>query len=93
MAAPAARVELSAEVAGAAVGLSGRVTGAAGGSLELWQETNAGSTLVAAPPLAPDGTFAFTDTPPAGPVTYRAVYRDTASGLPLGSLLRSVLGS
>ena len=91
-AAPAAHVELSAAVAGAAVGLSGSVTGGAGGSVELWRETTAGSTLVAAPPLGPDGTFAFTDTPPAGPVTYRAVYRDPASGLPLASLQRSVLG-
>jgi hypothetical protein len=42
-------------------------------------------------PLAADGSFALADTPPAQPLTYRAVYRD-ANGLPVASLVRSVLG-
>jgi hypothetical protein len=43
-------------------------------------------------PLAADGTFTLTDLPPSRPLTYRAVYRD-ASGVPLASLVRTVLGA
>jgi hypothetical protein len=90
---PAARVELSAAVSGASFTLAGRVTGATGGGVELWRETQAGAELVATLPLAPDGSFAATDLPPVRPLVYRAVYRDPASGLPLGSLVRTVLGA
>jgi len=89
---PTASVVLSAAVSGSAFTLSGRVSGASGGSVEIWRETQAGSELLATLPLAADGTFALTDTPPVRPLTYRAVYRD-ANGLPLASLVRSVLGS
>jgi hypothetical protein len=90
---PAARVALSDSVSGASVALSGSVTGAAGGSVELWRETANGAELAAAVPLAADGSFSYTDTPSSRPVTYRAVYRDPASGLPLASLLRTVVGA
>jgi hypothetical protein len=89
---PAATVELSAAASGAAFLLSGRVTGAAGGSVEIWRETQAGPELLTTLPLAADGSFALTDTPPQRPLTYRAVYRD-ANGLPLSALVRSVLGA
>ena len=89
---PTTRVALSAAVSGAAFNLSGSVTGGGGGSVEIWRETEAGAELLATLPLAADGTFALTDTPPARPLTYRAVYRD-ANGLPLSSLVRSVLGA
>jgi hypothetical protein len=89
---PSAGVELSAAVSGATFALSGRVTGAQGGTVEVWRETQTGSELLATLPLAADGTFALTDTPSQRPLTYRAVYRD-ANGLPLSSLLRSVLGA
>ena len=92
-ASPAARVELSAAVSGASFALAGRVTGATGGGVELWRETQAGAELLATLPLAPDGSFAATDLPPVRPLVYRAVYRDPASGLPLASLVRTVLGS
>lgn len=91
--APAAHVDLSASVSGATFSLAGRVTGVSGGSVELWRETQAGSELVATLPLAADGTFAATDLPPARPLVYRAVYRDPASGLPVASLVRTVLGA
>jgi hypothetical protein len=89
---PTASVELSAAVSAAAFSLSGRVTGASGGTVEIWRETQTGAELVTTLPLAADGTFALTDTPPQRPLTYRAVYRD-ANGLPLSSLVRSVLGA
>jgi hypothetical protein len=89
---PAVTVQLSAAVSGAAFLLSGRVTGVSGGSVEIWRETEAGAELVTTLPLAADGTFSLTDTPPERPLTYRAVYRD-ANGLPLSSLVRSVLGA
>jgi len=92
--APAARVELSVAVSGASFSLSGRVSGgASGGSVELWRETQAGSELVSTLPLAADGTFAATDLPPVRPLVYRAVYRDPASGLPVASLWRTLLGA
>jgi hypothetical protein len=89
---PTAGVELSAAVSGASFILAGRVSGANGGSVEIWRETQSGAELLTTLPLAADGTFGLTDTPPARPLTYRAVYRD-ANGLPLSSLVRSVLGS
>jgi hypothetical protein len=91
-AAPTASVELSAAVSGAAFSLAGRVTGGNGGSVQIWRETQAGAELLATLPLAADGAFALLDTPPRGPLTYRAVYHDV-NGLPLSSLVRSVLGT
>lgn len=89
---PAIRVALSAAVQGAAFALSGSVQGASG-TVELWRETQAGAELVTTLPLAPDGTFSFVDTPPVRPLVYRAVFVDPASGLPLASLVRTVLGA
>jgi hypothetical protein len=88
---PVARVTLSATPTGASVDLSGTVTGAGGGSVELWREAQAGAELLATLPVAADGAFTLADTPSTGPLTYRAVYRD-ANGLPVASLVRSVLG-
>ena len=92
--APAPSVTVAAAVSGASFALSGQVTGAAPGStVELWRETEAGPALAATLPLAADGTFTTTDLPPARPLTYRVVYRDPATGLPLASLVRTVPGS
>jgi hypothetical protein len=91
---PPARLTLTATVVGASFALAGKLTGApAGGSVELWRETQAGTELLATLPVAADGTFALTDEPPLRPLTYRAVYRDPASGLPLSSLVRGILGA
>jgi len=90
--APAPRIGLSAAAGSGTVTLSGRVTGASGGGAELWRETPAGPGLLGTAPLAADGSFTLTDVPSAGPVTYRAVYRDPASGVPLASLVRTVVG-
>ena len=89
---PTAGVELSAAVSGASLSLSGRVVGGNGGNVEIWRETQGGTELLTTLPLAADGTFAVTDTPPLRPLTYRAVYHD-ANGLPLSALVRSVLGA
>jgi hypothetical protein len=88
---PLARVALSATVDGATFTLAGRVSGAAGGNVELWRETQTGAELAASVPLAGDGTFSFADTPLARPLTYRAVYR-TVGGPPVAALLRTVIG-
>jgi hypothetical protein len=90
--APAAAVTLSAAIDGAAFVLTGHVSGATGGSVEIDRETRTGTAAIATVPLAADGTFALTDTPPTRPVTYRAVYRD-ANGVPVAALLRTVLGA
>lgn len=89
--APAAHVDLSAAVSGAAFNLAGKVTNGTG-SVQIFRESQAGSELVATAPLAADGTFSLTDTPPSRPLTYRAVYID-ANGLPVSSLIRTVLGA
>jgi hypothetical protein len=91
--APTARVTLAAAVDGASFVLTGRVTGApAGGSVEIDRETGQGPQLVTTVPLAADGTFTLSDLPSVRPLTYRAVYRDP-SGVPLASLVRTVLGA
>jgi hypothetical protein len=91
--APSARVTLSAAVDGASFVLTGRVTAApAGGSIEIDRETGAGRQLLTTLPLAADGTFTLSDLPPSRPLVYRAVYRD-ANGVPLASLVRTVLGA
>lgn len=90
---PTARVELSAAIDGAAFTLTGRVDGAApGSSVEIWRETAAGPELAGTVALAADGSFATSDLPASRPVTYRAVYRDPVTGLPLAFLWRSALG-
>ncbi|MHB8470777.1 MAG: hypothetical protein ACYDCH_13645 [Gaiellaceae bacterium] len=92
-AAPTAAVTLSAAVDGAAFALSGRVDGAApGASVELWRETQTGPELAGTLPLAADGTFSASDLPASRPLTYRAIYRDPVSGLPLAALVRTLLG-
>jgi hypothetical protein len=91
---PAARLTLTATVVGASFALTGKLTGApAGVSVELWRESQAGAELLTTLPVSADGSFALTDEPPLRPLTYRAVYRDPASGLPLSSLVRTVLGA
>lgn len=91
--APTARVSLSAAVDGASFVLTGSVTGAtAGGSVEIDRETGAGPQVLTTVPLAADGTFTLTDLPPSRPLTYRAVYRD-ANGVPVASLVRTILGA
>lgn len=93
---PATHVALSAAVQGAAFALSGNVLGPSGapaaGTVQLWRETQAGAELLTTLPLAADGSFSYVDTPPVRPLVYRAVYVDPASGLPLASLFRTVLG-
>lgn len=92
--APTARVDLSVTVDGASFLLSGRVEGAAAGaSVEVWRETETGPQLFTSLPLAPDGTFSTADLPPARPLTYRVVYRDPVTALPLASLFRTLLGT
>jgi hypothetical protein len=93
-ASPTPRVALTATVEGASFVLAGRVSGAAAGaSVELWRETRIGPELAATLPLAPDGTFTALDTPAVRPLTYRAIYREPASGLPIAALVRDVLGA
>ena len=80
---PAVRVTLQAS----ATVLAGSVSGASGGSVELYR----GDELVATAPLAADGSFSVAaNAPDAGPFVYRAVYRDALSGLPFGALLRTM---
>jgi hypothetical protein len=68
-------------------GLTGRVEGATGGTVELYSEqAGAPPAPVASAPVATDGTFAFPST--LAPGRLRAVYPDPVSGLPYAALLR-----
>jgi hypothetical protein len=70
--------------------VSGRVRGAAGGTVTIYRERpgsareNAGSARLAA-----DGSFSLADRPQARPLLYRAVYLDPATGIPFAALLRA----
>ncbi len=86
---PAVRVRLAA-TSGPALTLSGSVAGSAGGSVELYRERP--RLLVAAVPVAADGTFTATIAAPTEPALYRAVYRGAPDGLPYASLLRAPAG-
>lgn len=87
------RVSLVASRSGSAVVLEGRVEGGAGGSVSVYREVSVGARrLVAAVPLAPDGTFAATDESPPLPSYYRAVYSEPGTGIPFAALLRSPVG-
>lgn len=89
---PTARVTLAFAVQGASFALSGTVAGVSSGSVELYRETQDGPELAATVPVAADGSFSTVDLPPVRPLLYRAVYVDPSSGLPIASLLRTVLG-
>ena len=83
------QVTLSAAHSGDAVQLSGRVAGAGGGAVLVYRERpDEQRALVASVQLGVDGSFQASDTPPALPVAYRAVYVDAATGLPYAALLR-----
>lgn len=69
--------------------LAGRVSGAQGGSVDVYRELSGGArTRIATVPLAPDGSFAASDPTlgPAAPAAYRAVYV-ASDGIPYGALV------
>jgi hypothetical protein len=87
---PQIRVSIDATAGGTgSVLVSGRVRGAAGGTVTIYRERpgsareNAGSARLAA-----DGSFSLADRPQARPLLYRAVYLDPATGIPFAALLR-----
>jgi hypothetical protein len=87
---PTLQVSLAAAASNGQVALSGRVAGASGGTVALYREQRDGlRTLVATVPLGADGSFVATDSVPSTPSTYRAVYVDATTGLPLASLVRT----
>jgi hypothetical protein len=87
---PSVSVSLSVDPEGR---LAGRVHGAQGGAVQLYRELPSGRTLVATVPLEDDGSFAAADAPPTSPTLYRAVYVDSATGIPYASLLRTPVGA
>ena len=87
---PSVKVSLTADGSG---NISGRVDGAAGGTVQVYRETpTSPRTLVATVPLAADGSFAAVDAPPTSLTLYRAVYVDAATGVPYAALLRTPVG-
>ena len=86
---PSLRVSMSADATGL---VQGRVDGSTSGLVQLYRETAVGRVLAGTAELAPDGTFRFQDSAPASPTLYRAVYVDSATGIPYASLLRTPVG-
>ena len=82
-------VRLDAAVTTDGVTLSGAVSGARGGEIELYHETAKQRTLALRIPIRADGTFSATEAPPAAGTFFRAVYREPSTGLPYASLLRT----
>ncbi|MDQ2911186.1 MAG: hypothetical protein M3R39_09260, partial [Actinomycetota bacterium] len=87
---PQIRVSLEAAATGTgALIVSGRIRGAAGGTVTVYRERpgspreSAGSARLSA-----DGSFSFVDRPQVRPLLYRAVYVDMATGIPYAALLR-----
>jgi hypothetical protein len=67
--------------------LSGDVVGAAGGTVEIYRELpHAPRQLVAASPVAADGSFRADGLDPSPGTLYRAVYVEPATGIPFGFL-------
>jgi hypothetical protein len=84
----AIHVSLSVDASGHA---TGRVAGAAGGTVSIYREAPGARQLAATAAIRSDGSFAA--QVPASPTFYRAVYRDPATGIAYAALLRSPAGS
>jgi len=78
---------------GTDVTLSGRVRGAATGSVTIYRERPGEARTAVGKAALAGGEFSFTDRPPTRPLTYRAVYVDPQTGVPYAALLRRPVGS
>ena len=86
---PSIHVSLAVDAAGHA---AGRVDGAAGGAVSIYRDSpGTPRQLVVTAALTSDGSFSA-QLPPFA-TFYRAVYRDPATGIPYGALLRSPAGT
>ena len=91
---PSTHVELDAtEQLNGSVLVTGNVPGGSG-TVRLYRERpGSPRELAGSAPLAADGSFTFMDTPSVGPFVYRAVYTDSATGIPYATLLHGPVGS
>jgi hypothetical protein len=87
---PQVRVSIAATTTGTgSVVVSGHVRGGAGGSVTIVRERPGSPRETAGTArLGADGSYSFSDRPPARPLLYRAVYVDGATGIPFAALLR-----
>jgi len=86
-------VTLNAETqADGAIAISGRVRGARSGRVTVYRERPGATREIVASPTLSGGTFTLLDSPSSGPVLYRAVYTDPATGIPYAKLLREPVG-
>jgi hypothetical protein len=84
------RPSFGVSIAAAGGGVTGRVAGAASGTVDVYAEApGVPRQLVATTAIALDGSFAADVPVPTSPTLYRAVYRDTSTGLPYASLTRT----
>jgi hypothetical protein len=73
------------------VEIDGTVRDANGGHVTIYRERVDGTREIAGTAQLSSGSFSFTDTSPARPLVYRAVYTAPGSGIPFGALSRPVL--
>jgi hypothetical protein len=85
----ATRVTLEAADSGAAVVLSGRVSGVGGGKVTIYRERPGERRRAVGRATISGGSFSFSDRPSTRPLLYRAVYVDPSSGIPYAALLRN----
>jgi hypothetical protein len=70
------------------VEISGRVAGVSSGTVAVYRERPGEPRVLVARRQLSGGAFSLVDTAGTGPLIYRAVYTDPASGLPYAALLR-----
>ena len=86
---PTVHVTVQADASGT---VTGRITGATGGSAEIFRETLAGRSAVGRAELAADGSFVLQDTAPTSPTLYRAVWVNADDPIPYAALTRAPVG-
>ncbi len=80
-------VTIEAASQGDGVHLRGRVDGVGAGRVSLYREAPGATRQQIGSVSLSGGTYSFVDRSPAGPLVYRAVYTDPATGIPYAALL------
>jgi hypothetical protein len=86
------KVSLQASDEGGRIALGGTVLGVARGSVTIFRERPGQPRRPIGRATVNGGAFSFVDRPASGPLLYRAVYTDPATGIPYAALLREPVG-
>jgi hypothetical protein len=86
------RVTIEAEDDGVSVQLTGKVAGITSGSVTIYRERPGEPRRAIGQATIVAGGYSFVARPTERPLVYRAVYTDSATGVPYGALLRKPVG-